>query len=155
MLPSVKAAFEKAAQYCTKQERCHQEVRNKLYDWGSYADDVEQIISELITNNFLNEERYAHAFATGKFRQKRWGKRKIYHGLRAKKVAEVLIKEALAAIPEEEYLETIRQVATKRSRQERSLTTFIAKQRIINYVVQRGFEPDLVRAVLDEGTLDG
>ena len=70
-------ALKKAADYCVVQERCQQEIRTKLYDWGIYNDDAEQVIAELISLGFINEERFAKAFAGGKFRMKKWGKLKI------------------------------------------------------------------------------
>ena len=74
------AARSKAEHYCAYQERSQQEVRDKLYEWGQYPDVVENIISGLITGNFLNEERFAKAYAIGKFRQKGWGRMKIKQG---------------------------------------------------------------------------
>jgi regulatory protein len=68
---------KKIYHYCAYQERCHQEVRNKLYDLGSTTSEVEEMISHLITEGYLNEERFARAYAGGKFRLKNWGKMKI------------------------------------------------------------------------------
>src|SRR6195952_6162128 len=81
-----KIGLTKAEQYCAYQERAQQEVRNKLYDWGLYPKDVEQIISNLIENNFLNEERFARMYAKSKFNQKSWGRIKIKQGLKFKQV---------------------------------------------------------------------
>jgi regulatory protein len=67
-------ALKKLQRYCAYQDRCHQEARRKLLDLGIYGDDLEEIISELISDNFLNEERFARSFARGKFRIKGWGK---------------------------------------------------------------------------------
>src|ERR1700740_2175906 len=94
-----KVAMAKAEHYCAYQERSQQEVRDKLYEWGLWPEAVEHIISQLICDNFLNEERFAKAYALGKFRQKGWGKIKIKQGLKLKKVPEVLIKKALLTIP--------------------------------------------------------
>ncbi len=143
-------ALQKAARYCARQERCHQEVRDKLYQWGVYGEEVEAVIAELITSNFLSEQRFAEAFAIGKFRQKYWGKRKIVQGLKAKRVPDILIKEAVATIDMEEYVAMILKVAQKRALNEKAIDSFMAKQRVIKYLVQRGFEPDLVRSVIDE-----
>ncbi len=67
-------ALTRAQLACAYQERCHQEMRNKLYEWGLYPDAVENILANLITENFLNEERFAKAYAGGKFRIKKWGR---------------------------------------------------------------------------------
>lgn len=78
----------KAEAFCAYQERAQQELRDKLYEWGLHADEVEEIISELIVDNFLNEERFAIAYVSGKFRMKGWGKIKIKQGLKYKNVSE-------------------------------------------------------------------
>lgn len=147
---SLKEAVHKAAEYCARQERSHQEVRDKLYQWGMRGEEIETVIVELIGSNFLNEQRFADAFTIGKLRQKRWGRRKIQAGLRAKRVSDACITNALAAIEEDEYVEVLKEVAIKRAQLEKALDPFVAKQRVIKYLVQRGFEPDLARKVIDE-----
>src|ERR1700753_2259928 len=93
-----KIALRKAEHYCAYQERSQQEVRDKLYEWGLHQNAVENLIVQLIAGNFLNEERFANAYARGKFNQKGWGKIKIKQGLKFKKVPDVLIKKALQTI---------------------------------------------------------
>ncbi|MEQ8925876.1 MAG: RecX family transcriptional regulator, partial [Fulvivirga sp.] len=84
---SPKEAKLKAADYCAYQERSQQQVRDKLYTYGLYSEDVERILSELITENFINEERFAIAYAGGKFRVKKWGRNKILQGLNQHRVS--------------------------------------------------------------------
>jgi regulatory protein len=103
-----KLALEKAGHYCAYQERSQQEVRDKLYEWALWPSAVENIIAKLIEGGFLNEERFAKAYATGKFRQNAWGKMKIKQGLKLKRVPDVLIKKALNNINYDDYLETLR-----------------------------------------------
>lgn len=146
---SFSQAVSKAARYCSRQERCHQELRDKLFQWGVFGEEAESVIAELIEKNFLSESRFAEAYALGKFRQKSWGKRKIKQGLFQKRIPEVLIKEGLRAIEDDEYEQTILRIATKRAMRERSLDAFTAKQRVINFVVSKGFEPELVREIID------
>src|SRR3569623_1691415 len=98
-----KTALQKAEHYCAYQERSQQEVRDNLYEWGQYPSVVENIISRLIEGNFLNEERFAKAYALGKFRQKGWGRIKIKQGLKFKKVPDVLIRKALQQIDGDDY----------------------------------------------------
>ena len=75
---------QKINKYCAYQERTHLEVRNKLFEYGLASDDVDLLISQLITDGYLNEERFAKTFAGGKFRIKGWGRIKIIHELEAK-----------------------------------------------------------------------
>ncbi|TAH03079.1 MAG: RecX family transcriptional regulator, partial [Sphingobacteriales bacterium] len=79
-------ALQKLRQYCAYQERCHQEVKDKLYSYGLHQQQVEESISQLIEEDYLNEERFAKQYAGGKFRMKQWGKVKITYELKLKKV---------------------------------------------------------------------
>jgi regulatory protein len=148
-----KVALEKAENYCAYQERSQQEVRDKLFEWGVYPQVVERVISKLIESNFLNEERFAIAFATGKLRQKGWGRQKIKQGLKLKKVSEPLIKKALKSVDEGEYLEMLRQVIQKREKLSIEKDPYKRKYKLYQYALSRGYESDLVADVLREGEI--
>ncbi len=143
-----KSAKVKIEQYCAYQERSQQEVRDKLYDMGLHKDDVENIITELIDNNFLNEERFAITYARGKFRIKHWGKIKIKQHLKQKKVGDYCIKKALALIDPNDYEKTIIQLIEKKNRELKESDAYIKKQKVIRYVVSRGFETDIVLSLI-------
>src|SRR6185295_6820819 len=100
---SLDQALQKARHYCAYQERCHSEVKEKLYGFGLRKNDVEEALSRLIEDNYLNEERFAIQFAGGRFRLKHWGKVRIRYELKQKQVGEYCIKKALAAIREDDY----------------------------------------------------
>lgn len=138
-------AVSKLQAFCAYQERCHKEVRSKLFDLGIYGDDVDSIIADLIEDNFLNELRYAIAFAGGKFRIKKWGKYRIIRELKMNQVSAYSIKKAIKSeLPDEEYLETLEQVVQKRNRLLREPNKFKRKQKIAKYVIDKGFESPLV-----------
>ncbi|MBS1975330.1 MAG: RecX family transcriptional regulator, partial [Bacteroidetes bacterium] len=100
---SKEQALQKAKHFCAYQERNHLEVREKLYSLGLWKRDVEEVISVLIEEDYLNEERFAIAFAGGKFRMKHWGRAKIKYELQQKKISPYCIKEAMKEINEEDY----------------------------------------------------
>ena len=145
-----KIALEKAANYCAYQERSQQEVRDKLYEWGLWASAVENIISQLIGENFLNEERFAKAYAIGKFKQKAWGKNKITQGLKFKRVPDVLIKKALKGIPDDDYLLMLQKVLTKKANTVVEKDSFKRKYKLHQYALSWGYEGDLIADVLSE-----
>lgn len=145
-----KSAKVKIEQYCAYQERSQQEVRDKLYDMGLHKEDVENIITELIGENFLNEERFAIAFARGKFRIKQWGKVKIKQHLKQKRVSEYCIKKALALIDADEYEKTINHLIEKKDRESKDKDAYIKRQKTIRYVISRGFEPDIVLSLIND-----
>jgi len=143
------AAIRKAAHYCAYQERAHQELRDKLYDLGLYRNEVEQVIAEMILSGFLNEERFAMAYVSGKFRINHWGRRKIRHGLRLKRVPDKLIEKALATIDPGDYRDTILRQAEKYSRQLTERHPQRRKWKVAHYLAERGFEPELVSELLE------
>ncbi len=141
-------ALKKAESYCAYQERSQQQVRDKLYSWGMHRNEVENILSHLISSGFLKEERFAVAFAGGKFRIMKWGRNKIKMALREKKVSEPLIKKALSEIDEREYEKTLRQVIESRSKKIKESNPLKKNYKVASYAISRGFEPELVWALL-------
>jgi regulatory protein len=133
----------KARNFCTYQERCQQELRDKLYDWKAKPDEVEETISAMISEGFLDEERYAKAFAGGKFRIKKWGRRKIIYALKAKQISDYCIKKGLLEIDEDDYLETLKSVLISRDRNYNSVGP-IKQKLLATYLIGRGFESELV-----------
>lgn len=148
-----KTALAKAEHYCAYQERSQQEVRNKLYEWGLYPDLVENVISQLIGANFLNEERFAKAYTLGKFKQKGWGRIKIKQGLKLKKVPDVLIKKALAVISGDDYSATLEQLLTKKAKTVAEKDPYKRRYKLQQYALSRGYEGDLIADVLKASDL--
>lgn len=145
-------ALQKAKHYCAYQERCHSEVKEKLYSFGLRKTDVEQLLTQLIDEDYLNEERFAVQFAGGKFRMKQWGRVKIKYELKQKGVSEYCIKKALKEINEEAYLKTLRKLFDEKMKTLRSETNqFIRKQKLQDYLLQKGYEAASVQQLLSNG----
>ncbi|HEX8461163.1 MAG TPA: regulatory protein RecX [Segetibacter sp.] len=143
-------ALKKIKYYCSYQERCHQEVTDKLYKFGLFKSEVNEIISDIIENNYLNEERFAIQFAGGKFRIKQWGRKKIQYELQQKKVSPYLIKIALKALDEEEYNKTLLTLA-QRKWKELAGEHYLARQsKSISYLLQKGYEMPLITKIIAE-----
>jgi regulatory protein len=144
IIPTPAKARKKAESYCAYQERSQQEVRDKIYSWGLHKNEVEEIISTLISDGYLKEERFASAFAGGKFRIKKWGKKKIRLALQNKQVSEPLIRKALAEIDEKEYRKTLKEIIAGRSKLIKEKNALKRKYKIASYAISRGFEPEKV-----------
>jgi regulatory protein len=145
-------ALQKLRQYCGYQERSHYEVQQKLWDLGVRRAEHDEILSTLIEENYLNEERFAIQFAGGKFRMKDWGRKKIYYALKEKKVSEYSIKKAIKQIPEEDYIKTLRQLAEKKYDTLKGEQYLVRRKKTMDYLLQKGFEPELVTGVLKDLT---
>ena len=141
-------ALQKIRHYCSYQERSHKEVKEKLYSFGLYKEEVETLISKLIEDGYLNEERFAIAFAGSKFRQKDWGKVKIKYELKQKGISEYCIRKALAEINENDYRVNLKKLYKSKIemlKSERSKYTLKAK--VTAYLLQKGYELNLIKEV--------
>jgi regulatory protein len=134
-------ALQKLKHYCSYQERCHSEVKNKLYEIGVNKKDHDDLLAELIQNDHLNEERFALAFAQGKFRMKGWGRTKIKYELKQKQVSEYCITKALKHIAENDYNKVLEKLAAQKYASLRSDQYLVRKKKTMDYLMQRGFEP--------------
>lgn len=146
---SKEEALQKAKQYCAYQERCHSEVKDKLYSFGLYKKEVDELLSELISDNYLNEERFAIQYAGGKFRIKQWGRVKIKYALKQKQVSEYCIKKALKIIDEGDYNKTAQKLfdqKLKTLKTEKNI--FSRKKKLQDHLIQKGFESNLVSKLL-------
>jgi regulatory protein len=114
---TVEEATKRMERYCAYQERCHKEVHQKLYEMRMIPVAVDEIIDHLLRHNFLNETRFAQAFARGKFRVKKWGRNRIVNELKLREISTFNIKIALKEIPDSEYYKTFEALAEKRLQQ--------------------------------------
>jgi regulatory protein len=146
---SLLEAKQKLEAYCAYQERCDQEIRAKVRPWGMYSEDVDILISDLIQNNFLNEERFASAFVSGKFRIKRWGRIKIKQHLKQKNISNYSTNKALNEIDEEEYLQTLNDLLESKNRLTKATNKWDRLAKLQRYMHSKGYEGDLVREGLE------
>ncbi|MGF7218478.1 regulatory protein [Spirosoma lacussanchae] len=148
MTDTLKDALRKAAMFCAYQERTQQEVRDRLKEWGVWGDDAEEVIAELIQQNYLNEERFAKSFAGGKFRVKGWGKRKIKQHLQQRGITGYNLNEALNEIEPEDYRQTLVDLLDRKRRSLNDANPLVIKQKLVRFAMSRGYESDLIFAVL-------
>ena len=141
-------ALQKVRHYCAYQERSHKEVKSKLYELGVRSTEHDEIISTLIEEDYLNEERFAMQFVGGKFRMKDWGKKKIYYALKEKGVSEYSIKKAMKTIDEEEYIKTVTEQAEKKFELLKAEDKLSRKRKTIDYLLQKGYGHELVNKIV-------
>ena len=149
-----KQALVKAEHFCAYQERSQKEVRYKLVEWGMRGDELEEIICELILNNFLNEERFAKSYTSGKFNIKHWGRVKIKQGLKLKGVPDKILQKAIYSIDDDDYLQTIEKLAIKKVESLNENDPFKRKNKLMSYLQAKGFETDLILLVLKASNLN-
>ena len=143
------SALAKARAYCARQERCQQEVRDKLYGWGEHKTQVEANIAQLIGEGFLNEARFAEQISMSKFRQKGWGRRKIEQALRLKQVSEPCIALGLKSIEDDEYKKGLAKAVAKRWEKVKVDDAYIKRQKVMRYFIGRGYAVEQVERAIE------
>ena len=141
---SIKEAVQKIEHYCAYQERCHEEVIQKLRSMKMNSEEIDQIIGQLISENFLNEERFACSFARGKHRIKHWGKIRITNELKFRGINQTLINTALKEISPEEYYETFETLANRNWESIRETNALKKRKKFCDFMLRKGFESNLV-----------
>jgi regulatory protein len=143
-------ALERSKKFCAFQERSHLEVRYKLLEYGLRGNDLEEVMAKLIEGNFLNEERFAIAFARGKFRLKNWGRKKIEQELKRKGVSGYLTGKALKELPEPDYRQTLNELLRKKAISLKDPNPFTRKQKLSSFLIRKGYEPQQVFEAVKE-----
>ncbi len=146
---SLAEALEKARRYCAYQERCQSEVRSKLLEWGQRGNTLENIIVELISEDFINEERFARAYVRGKFRMKKWGTHKIISELKRRKISEYCIKKAMLEIEPKELTQSLQKLVAKKSALVSEKHPIKRNQKIAAYAIRKGYPSELVWKLLN------
>ncbi|MEN1785692.1 MAG: regulatory protein RecX [Bacteroidota bacterium] len=147
---TVTEATRKLEHYCVYQERCHQEVIQKLKRLGMGTIAIDHIVAHLITHKFLNEERFARSFARGKFHQKKWGRNRIISELKQRNISEFNIRLALQEINPHEYLEVFDALVDKRLIEINNAPLQKRKRKLADYLIYRGWESHLVYEKVNE-----
>jgi regulatory protein len=143
---SPEKALQKLKHYCGYQERSHTEVKQKLYSLGVFGKEAEELMARLIEEGYLNEERFALAYASGKSRNNGWGRIKIRHGLEQKGISKYCILKALQSMDESEYISGFQRIADKKwfsLQSEKNI--FVKKNKWQQFLLQRGFEQSVIK----------
>jgi len=141
--------LQKLRFYCRYQQRCQSEVKEKLFELGVNKRDHDELITELVKENCLNDERFAVAFASGRFKLKQWGRKKIQKGLREKRVSDEIAQKALEQINKKEYRAILNKLAKERYAALKHEQHLVRKKKTMDYLMQKGYELDLVKEVIN------
>jgi regulatory protein len=141
-------ALGKARRWCASEERCPYDIKLKLIKLECPPEEITRIIEQITEEGFINEQRYANAYVSGKFRISKWGKIKITAGLRMKNIHDEIITNALNIIDNETYRDCLRSLLIKKQKELKSLPALVKRQKLARYALQKGFETELVFSIL-------
>lgn len=145
-----KIALDKAMAQCSQREFCRDDIRRRLSLWGIEDNDSEKIIEILINENFINESRFAAAFARDKFKYNKWGKIKIASHLRSRKLPPDIIRTALDSIDSEQYNKTLYDLIESHRRTVKAKNQYNLKAKLLRFGLSKGFESSLLYEILDD-----
>jgi regulatory protein len=149
MILKKEEAYHKLALLCSRKEYCISEIRNKMQYWHLSQTDQNAIVNQLIEEKYIDETRYTEAYVRDKFIFNKWGKYKIRFQLKQKQVNPNLIEDALEQISDEDYTETIQALIQSKIRQVKAKNDYERKNKLLRFLVQRGFEMEPSNKVLD------
>lgn len=141
---TIDEALIRLQKYCAYQERCHQEVRQKLWDMGMIPEAIDHIIGQLLEHNYLNEERFARAYVRGKFVMKKWGKQRLISELKRRQISKYNINQGLTEISDINYIETFTNLAEKKLQSISEQNIYRRRKKLADYLLYRGWESYLV-----------
>jgi len=147
---TVKEATERIQSFCAIQDRCQWEVEKKMKEWEISDEIIENILTDLILDKFVDEQRFSESFCRGKFRIKRWGKVKIKNELKIKKISKNCIDKGLLQIENEEYMEVLKYLYIKKRNSLKDTNQFIRKGKIAKHLQQKGFESNMIWEVINK-----
>lgn len=147
---NIKETTEKIQSFCALQDRCQWEVENKMRQWGVEEYIIENIVTDLILEKFIDEQRFSESFCRGKFRIKRWGKVKIKNELTLRKISFSCIQKGLEQINDKEYYSVLKELYEKKKSSIKDKNQFIKKGKIVKYLQQKGFESNLIWQLINK-----
>ena len=147
---TVDEAKKKLEHYCAYQERCHKEVRNKLWEMKMIPEAIDVIVVHLIQHNYLNEERFAKVYVSGKFRIKKWGKIRLVRELKFRGISKYSMDAALKEIDYDDYHNTLDELVQKRIASVKEPNKYKKKKKVADYLFYRGWESHLVYEKINE-----
>ena len=147
---TVKEATERIQSFCAIQDRCQWEVEKKMKEWGISDEIIENILTDLILEKFVDEQRFAESFCRGKFRIERWGKVKIKNELKIRKISANCIDKGLSQINNKEYMQVLKNVYIKKRNSLKDTNQFIRKGKIAKHLQQKGFESNMIWELINK-----
>ncbi len=141
-------AFRKLAARCTIKECCVSEVREKLHNWNIQRVDEDSIVEQLLSERYIDEDRYSRAFVHDKFKFDGWGRIKIGYTLRQKQIDPLTVSQSIRTIDEDEYYKSLQHLLKGKSRGLKALPAELQGEKLMRFAMSRGFEPELVRECL-------
>jgi len=142
-------AYLQLAQLCARSEHCQWELLEKMRCWEMSEEAQARVMQRLVSERYVDDERYARAFVRDKVRYNKWGRRKVEQGLWLKHIDEDIRERVLDEVDDEEYLSVLRPLLRQKRRSTRAASDYELNQKLVRFALGRGFTYDIIRQCLD------
>jgi regulatory protein len=142
-------AYQKLTAFCARSEHCQQEMADKMRLWGVPAEEQAAVMARLVKERYIDDERYARAFANDKVRYAKWGRRKVEQALWQKRIDEAIIRQVLDDIDDSEYIAILQPLLKQKRRSTKAATEYELNMKLIKFALSRGFGMDIIKQCLD------
>ena len=142
-------AYQKLTDLCARSEHCQQEMIEKMRQWGVSEEEQAQVMSRLIAERYINDERFAHAFIYDKIRYSKWGRRKVEQALWMKRIDEHISKPLLDEVDDEEYLSILRPMLKQKRKSIKAKSEYELTMKLIKFALGRGFTMDIIKQCIE------
>lgn len=138
-------AFLRLAALCAQAEHCEYEMQEKMRRWEIADDAQARVMQRLITERYVDDERFARAFANDKVKYNKWGRRKVEQAMWLKHIAEDIRQRVLDSIDDEEYIAILRPLLQQKRRSVKARNDYELRQKLIKFAIGRGFTMDIIK----------
>ncbi|MBQ8713412.1 MAG: RecX family transcriptional regulator [Prevotella sp.] len=142
-------AFLQLAQLCARSEHCQHEMQEKMRRWEMSEEAQARVMQRLVSERYVDDERYARAFVRDKIRYNKWGRRKVEQALWAKHIDEDIRQRVLGEVDDDEYLSVLRPLLKQKRRSTKAQSDYELNQKLVKFALQRGFTFDIIRQCVD------
>jgi regulatory protein len=150
---SEQGAYLQLAQLCARAEHCQYELTEKMRRWGMSDEAQARVMQRLVSERYVDDERYTQAFVRDKIRYNKWGRRKVEQALWQKHIDKDIREQILNEVDDDEYLSVLRPLLKQKQKTLKGCTDYERNQKLVKFALQRGFTYDIIRQCID-GDID-
>ena len=150
---SEQGAYLQLAQLCARAEHCQYELTEKMRRWGMSDEAQARVMQRLVSERYVDDERYTQAFVRDKIRYNKWGRRKVEQALWQKHIDKDIREQILNEVDDDEYLSVLRPLLKQKQKTLKGGTDYERNQKLVKFALQRGFTYDIIRQCID-GDID-
>jgi regulatory protein len=147
-------AYLQLAQLCARSEHCQYEMTEKMRRWGMSDEAQARVMQRLVSERYVDDERYARAFVRDKIRYNKWGQRKVEQALWLKRIDDDIRSRVLAEVDDEAYTSVLKPLLKQKGSAVRADSDYERNQKLVKFALGRGFTYDIIRQCMD-GDIDG